>query len=91
MTAATDTQDTETSGQVAPVVRLVVPIAAYRLHEWQLAAWEKQQRSHPEWLQFEVVRGDCGGWDGYILGSDVCATAYILGWLVGRDSKNQDL
>ena len=80
-----------TSAPVDVVVRLVVPLAAYRLHEWQLSAWEKQQRSHPEWLQFELVRGDCGGWDGYLLGSDVCATAYILGWLVGRDSVTQGL
>ena len=81
----------QTPAQSQPVVRLVVPLAAYRLHEWQLSAWEKQQRSHPEWLQFELVRGDCGGWDGYLLGSDVCATAYILGWLVGRASVNQKL
>lgn len=91
MSTATEPQTANDSGQVPPVVRLVVPLAAYRLHEWQMSAWEKQQRSHPEWLQFELVRGDCGGWDGYLLGSDVCATAYILGWLVGRDSKSQDL
>jgi hypothetical protein len=71
-----------------------IPPTAYGLHDWQLDAWEKQR--HPSFVRVTVFRGRCGAYDGWIepvdtgklLPTDAMVTsAYICGWLNGRDTK----
>lgn len=71
-----------------------VPSTAYALLSWQLDAWDKQV--HPVYVREGVAihRGRCGAYDGWVMPNEslsptdgMICSAYIHGWLNGRDSK----
>lgn len=71
----------------------ILPQTAYGMFSWQLDAWESTDV--PEWLGlFEVFRGPCGTatpfYDGYVLPADLRGSAYVMGWLDGRQQKAKE-